>query len=44
MPARSRSTSVELPYGKQMLWPDHCVQGTDGAAIHRGIDIPHAQL
>ena len=27
-----------------MLWPDHCVQGTDGAAIHSGIDIPHAQL
>lgn len=36
--------SVQLPYGKQILWPDHCVQGTDGAAIHRGIDIPHAQL
>jgi nicotinamidase/pyrazinamidase len=35
---------VDLPYGKQVLWPDHCVQGTDGAAIHRGIDIPHAQL
>jgi nicotinamidase/pyrazinamidase len=27
-----------------VLWPDHCVQGTDGAAIHKGIDIPHAQL
>jgi nicotinamidase/pyrazinamidase len=36
--------SVELPYGKQILWPDHCVQGTEGAAIHKGIDIPHAQL
>jgi nicotinamidase/pyrazinamidase len=35
---------IDLPYGKQVLWPDHCVQGTDGAAIHRGIDIPHAQL
>ena len=35
---------VDLPYGKQVLWPDHCVQGTEGAAIHRGIDIPHAQL
>ncbi len=35
---------VDLHYGKQVLWPDHCVQGTDGAAIHRGIDIPHAQL
>jgi len=36
--------SVELPYGKQILWPDHCVQGTEGAALHKGIDIPHAQL
>jgi nicotinamidase/pyrazinamidase len=36
--------SVELAYGKQILWPDHCVQGTEGAAIHKGIDIPHAQL
>ena len=35
---------IDLPYGKQVLWPDHCVQGTDGAAIHSGIDIPHAQL
>lgn len=36
--------SVALPYGNQILWPDHCVQGTEGAAIHRDLDIPHAQL
>src|SRR5262245_34053996 len=36
--------SVKLPYGEQILWPDHCVQGTDGAAISKAIDIPHAQL
>lgn len=35
---------IKLPYDNQVLWPDHCVQGTDGAAIHKGIDIPHAQL
>jgi nicotinamidase/pyrazinamidase len=35
---------IELPYGTQILWPDHCVQGTDGAAIDRDIHIPHAQL
>ena len=35
---------VKLPYGDQVLWPDHCVQGTDGAAIHKDINIPHAQL
>lgn len=36
--------SVALPYGKQVLWPDHCVQGTDGANLSRDLTIPHAQL
>ena len=27
-----------------MLWPDHCVQGTNGAAFHSGLAIPHAEL
>ena len=35
---------IELPYGKQVLWPDHCVQGTQGAELVKGLDIPHAQL
>jgi nicotinamidase/pyrazinamidase len=35
---------VTLTYGPQVLWPDHCVQGTDGAAINKDIVIPHAQL
>jgi nicotinamidase/pyrazinamidase len=35
---------IKLPYGNQVLWPDHCVQGTDGAQIAKGIDIPHAEL
>src|ERR1700724_793202 len=25
--------TIDLPYGKQVLWPDHCVQGTDGAVL-----------
>lgn len=33
-----------LRYGEQVMWPDHCVQGTRGAALHEGLDIPHAQL
>ena len=37
-------STIELPYGQQVLWPDHCVQGTPGAAFHAGLDIPHAQL
>jgi len=36
--------TVALPYGTQVLWPDHCVQGTEGALLHKGLDIPHAEL
>ena len=31
-------------YGPQVLWPDHCVQDTDGAAFHPALRLPHAQL
>jgi len=33
-----------LRYGMQVLWPEHCVQGTDGAALHSALAVPHAQL
>jgi nicotinamidase/pyrazinamidase len=36
--------SVELSYGAQTLWPDHCVQGTRGAEFHPGLAITHAEL
>jgi len=36
--------TTRLSYGTQVLWPDHCVQGTPDAAVHKDIDIPHAQL
>src|SRR6476661_3050773 len=36
--------TVDLAYGKQVLWPDHCVQGTDGAALSKDLAIPHAGL
>jgi nicotinamidase/pyrazinamidase len=35
---------VEMPYGDQVLWPDHCVQGTDGAAFHAGLATDRADL
>jgi nicotinamidase/pyrazinamidase len=35
---------IKLPYGDQVLWPDHCVQGSSGAEISSGITIPHAEL
>ena len=43
-PDKKPFDTVKLPYGNQVLWPDHCVQGTDGAAISKDLDIPHAQL
>jgi nicotinamidase/pyrazinamidase len=35
---------IKLAYGNQVLWPDHCVQGTDGASIAKDINIPQASL
>jgi len=43
-PGRKPYETMRLAYGEQVLWPDHCVQGTPGAAFHAGLDIPHAQL
>ena len=36
--------TTQLPYGEQVLWPDHAVQGTRDAELHPDLDIPHAQL
>jgi nicotinamidase/pyrazinamidase len=36
--------TVAVAYGPQVLWPDHCMQGTQGAELHAGLDIPHAEL
>ncbi|GEC55965.1 nicotinamidase/pyrazinamidase [Bradyrhizobium japonicum] len=36
--------TVDLAYGKQVLWPDHCVQGTDGASLSKDLAIPQAEL
>lgn len=35
--------TVEMPYGPQVLWPDHCVQGTPGAAFHPDLNVLPAQ-
>jgi nicotinamidase/pyrazinamidase len=43
-PGKQPFDVIDLPYGKQVLWPDHCVQGTDGANLHPDLAIPHAQL
>jgi len=33
-----------MPYGSQTLWPDHCVQGSQGAELHRDLQLPQAEL
>ena len=41
---RAPFDSVEMPYGAQVLWPDHCVQGSKGAAFHPDLDTGRADL
>ena len=36
--------TTKLAYGTQVLWPDHCVQGTDDAALHKDLKLPTAQV
>lgn len=36
--------TTKLAYGEQVLWPDHCVQGSDDAGLVKGLDLPKAQL
>jgi nicotinamidase/pyrazinamidase len=43
-PGRKPHDVIQLPYGEQVLWPDHCVQGTVGAEFHAELKLPHAQL
>ena len=43
-PGKHPFDTVEMFYGRQILWPDHCIQGTPGAAFHPQFDIPHAEL
>jgi nicotinamidase/pyrazinamidase len=35
---------MTMPYGSQVLWPDHCVQGSHDAALHKDMHLPQAQL
>jgi nicotinamidase/pyrazinamidase len=36
--------TFDAPYGKQTLWPDHCIQNTPGAALHPDLNISHTEL
>ena len=35
---------IDMPYGKQVMWPDHCIQGTDDAKLHKNLDVTRASI
>lgn len=37
-------TTTQMPYGLQVLWPDHCIQGSDGANFHPGLNLTKADM
>ena len=37
-------SQIEMSYGPQTLWPDHCIIGSVGANFHSSLDVPHAEL
>ena len=43
-PGRAPFETIEVEYGPQTLWPDHCVEGTPGAEFHPALDIPRVEL
>ncbi|MBR9890213.1 bifunctional nicotinamidase/pyrazinamidase [bacterium] len=43
-PGKAPLEMTEMPYGPQVLWPDHCVQGSPGAAFHPRLDTDRAEL
>ncbi|MDN5928180.1 MAG: bifunctional nicotinamidase/pyrazinamidase [Hyphomicrobiales bacterium] len=43
-PGKNPFETVTMPYGEQTLWPDHCVQGSEGAAFHTGLEWTKAEL
>ena len=43
-PDRSAFELIDMPYGPQVLWPDHCVQGSQGAAFHPDLNTTRADM
>src|SRR5437870_1998918 len=43
-PGRAPFEAITMPYGAQTLWPDHCVQGTEGASFHPHLETTRAEL
>ncbi|MGB8316055.1 MAG: bifunctional nicotinamidase/pyrazinamidase [Aestuariivirga sp.] len=43
-PGKEAFTQIEMAYGTQTLWPDHCIQERRGSSLHHRLSIPHAEL
>jgi nicotinamidase/pyrazinamidase len=43
-PGSAPFASISMPYGQQTLWPDHCIQGSAGAAFHPKLETTRAEL
>lgn len=43
-PGHAPFTQIEMPYGPQTLWPDHCIIGSEGARFHKALDVSKAEL
>ncbi len=43
-PGKQPFETIQVSYGEQILWPDHCVQNTPGAAFHKDLNIPQAEM
>jgi nicotinamidase/pyrazinamidase len=43
-PGRAPFDTIDMPYGRQTLWPDHCIQDTSGAAFHPQLVTPRAEM
>ncbi|PRP83498.1 nicotinamidase [Planoprotostelium fungivorum] len=43
-PGKKPFESIEVSYGTQMLWPDHCIQDTEGAEIHSSMHVSHKDI
>lgn len=43
-PGKDNYSYIEMPYGTQPLWPDHCIQGSWGADFHPDLDTTAAQI
>ena len=41
---KSPYETTEMPYGTQVLWPDHCVQGSSGAEFHADLNLTRADM